>query len=272
MSQRIIDASFEKGPLKASRDGALLQVLGVMTPDGGISRDMRRKFQQVNHVASLFLPLLEQVSAGPVQIVDANCGRSYLGFLMAQLLRNLGKQPVLFGYDRDPVAIGRCRDHARKLDISDCEFLTGEVDALDLPEQVHLFLSLHGCDTATDQALLAAVRCKAQHIAVAPCCHRELRPLLGPAHEFMVRDGIVADEHAALFTDALRADWLRSKGWSTDVIEFVPLEHSARNRMIRGRLTGRSDATAAAARVTAAAATLSAVPLLLRESANQPAI
>ncbi|MSR75043.1 MAG: methyltransferase [Planctomycetes bacterium] len=264
-AQRTPDAEFEKGPLKASRDAALLQVLGIMTRDGGISADMRRKFQQVNHVVALFMPVLEKLPQERVSLVDANCGRSYLGFLLAHVLKCMGRQPVLFGYDRDPVAIGRCRERSRTLELADCEFLTGEAGSLQLPQQPQLFLSLHGCDTASDAALQAAVASAAQHVAVVPCCHREVRPLLGHEHEIYTRDGILADDHAAVFTDALRADWLRSHGYSTDVIEFVPLEHSARNRLIRGRRTERPDA-AAPARLAAALAGLKAPPALFRAS------
>ncbi len=225
------------------RDRKVLDALGLLTKQGALSADARRKFQQIRHALGLLLPLLPEQPERELVLVDANCGRSWMGLLLLHALERTGRRAKLLGFDRDAVAIGRCREFAKRADLQGAEFLTSKAADMALPKAVDLVMSLHGCDTATDEAMLAAAKAEARVIALVPCCHRELKPLLGPGHALM-SDGILREDYAAVLTDALRAEWLRSRGWRTEVIEFVPLEHTARNRLIRARWTGRPEAAA----------------------------
>ncbi len=226
------------------RDRKILEALGLLTKQGSLAADARRKFQQIRHALSLLVPLLPEDASRELVLVDANCGRSWMGLLLLHAVERRGRRARLLGFDRDAVAIGRCREFARRAGLKGAEFLTSPTAEMALPQQADLVISLHGCDTATDEAMQAAVQAEARVMALVPCCHREMKPLLGPGHALMSA-GILREDYAAVLTDALRAEWLRSRGWQTEVIEFVPLEHTARNRLIRARWTGKKDVVAA---------------------------
>jgi hypothetical protein len=229
--------------LEEQRDREILTALGLLQRGGSMAPDTRRKFQQIRHALELLLPLVESNHQRPLVLADANCGRSYLGLLLSYVLRLRGHSSRLLGFDRDAVAIGRCRELAKRVRDTEAEFLTCDAAQMALPAGVDLLMSLHGCDRATDAAMGAGVQAQARVLAVVPCCHRELRPLLGKGHELMSA-GILREDYAAVLTDALRAEWLRVQGYKVDVVEFVPLEHTARNRLIRATWTGHADESA----------------------------
>lgn len=270
--------SAESPPLPASaatrafdldRARPLLHALHIVNADGSVSADMRRKLNQVVHLIGLFRPTLERIakSRGSVSIVDANCGNSYLGFLLHHTVTaELGTQALLHGIDRDAERVDACRRRAKALGMTGTTFFCGSIATAALPPVVDLMLSLHGCDTATDEVLKRAVSHAISDIQVVPCCQRELRGLLDPGATFapFLRDGVVAVDFSATFTDVIRSLWLRTKGYRTETIEFVPLEHTAKNRLIRAVRDGGRDLQAET-ELAALASTLSAPPLLLQE-------
>lgn len=239
-----------------------------MNADGSISADMRRKFRQVNRLVEIFQPVLDEIAAPgrEVVIVDANCGNAYLGFLLYHVLAGVrGHSVRIHGIDRSPDRVRTCRERADRLGYAGMSFVAGDVATAPIPDGADLLVSLHGCDTATDEAILAGVRARIPHLHVVPCCQKELRPLLrpdGPSAPFL-DDGIVAAEHAALLTDVLRSLWLRTRGYRAEILEFVPWEHSLKNRLIRAKFTRRRD-PAAHERLQALQRSLSAPPFLVR--------
>ncbi|HYC77297.1 MAG TPA: SAM-dependent methyltransferase [Planctomycetota bacterium] len=233
-------------------DPRLLRVLRLANADGSVSADARRKLNQVGRLLEIFDPWLADMAAAaaPPIVWDLNCGSSYLGLLLADRVRRNHRREIrLFGVDRDPARIDACRRRAADAGFPDATFVAAEAATARLPGPPDLVVSLHGCDVATDEALRQAVRGGARRVAVAPCCHRELRRLLRPQppHDAFQRDGAVAQEYAALLTDVLRAEALRAAGYVADVIEFVPAEHTPRNRLLRGTATGRPDPRASEA-------------------------
>ncbi len=235
-----------------------------MNADGSVSADMRRKLKQVGHLVRLFRPTLERLfarDAAPL-VWEFSCGSSYLGLLLLHEARaTFGADLRFHGIDHDPGRVDACRRRARDAGFPDAEFVHATNEAAELGGRPGLVVALHACDTATDGALLRALHADADEIALVPCCHRELRRLLRslPPHDRFLHDGIIADDYCALLTDASRAARLRAEGYRTEVIEFVPLEHTARNRLIRG-VRSRTKDSGAAAELAALAAACSSVP------------
>ncbi len=263
----------DRGPIRASAAGPLLQTLHIMNRDGTISHDMRRKFKQVNHLVEIFRPTLEEIARrrGRISIVEAGCGNSYLGFLLRHhAVSELGCEVAVHGIDRNAGAVATCRARAEALGWTGMRFEVGAVLDAQLPEDADLLVALHACDTGSDEALLRGVRAGIPWIAVAPCCPREVREMIDPRGAFgaFLVDGIVAADFAATLTDVLRALWLRKHGWRAEVIEFVPLEHSIKNRLIRAKHTGRQD-PAAADELAALRRGLCRIPLLFRARAGE---
>jgi SAM-dependent methyltransferase len=224
----------------------LLKVLHIMNADGSISADMRRKLNQVNHMVELFRPVLAEIAhvRKKIRVLDANCGNSYLGFLLRHdAVSAIGVPFELVGIDRSAERVATCRARAAKLGWTGMTFETGGIADAPLEGGFDLLVSLHGCDTASDDAIRRGVELRIPHIHVAPCCQKEVRPLLRKDGRFgsFLRDGIVAADFAAAFTDVLRAVWLRAHGYRAEVVEFVPLEHSLKNRLIRAKFTRRDD-------------------------------
>ena len=210
--------------------------LGVMTPDGTVRKSRYDKFRQVNR----FLELVDDVvpslpPAGTLRIVDFGCGKSYLTFAIHHLLTELrGREVELIGLDLKADVIVACSALATRSGAAGLRFEQGEIGSFEAGEKVDLVVSLHACDTATDEALAQAVRWQADAILAVPCCQKEAygqieSALLGP----LLRHGLAKERLAALVTDALRSQLLELQGYRTQLVEFVPLEHTAKNVLIR---------------------------------------
>jgi SAM-dependent methyltransferase len=210
--------------------------LGVMTPDGKVRKSRYDKFRQVNR----FLELVDDVvpslrSDGTLRVVDFGCGKSYLTFAIHHLLTQLRAREVeIVGLDLKPDVIEACSSLAARSGAEGLRFQQGDIGTFDAQEKVDLVVSLHACDTATDEALAQAIRWEADVILAVPCCQKEAygqirSPLLAP----LLRHGLAKERFAALVTDTLRAQLLELHGYRTQLVEFVPLEHTAKNVLIR---------------------------------------
>ena len=219
--------------------------LGVMTADGKVRKPRYDKFRQVNR----FLELVDDVvpalpAEGPLRIVDFGCGRSYLTFALHHLLTELrGREVELVGIDLKADVVADCVALAERLGSRGLRFEQGDIAGFDAGGDVDLVVSLHACDTATDEALAQAVRWRAAVILAVPCCHQEaLRQLQPPADLGpLLRHGLMRERFASLATDGLRAQLLELAGYRTQLVEFVDLEHTPKNVLIRatrGRAAG----------------------------------
>jgi SAM-dependent methyltransferase len=224
--------------------------LGVMTRDGRVRARRYGKFRQVNR----FLELVEDVlpalpTEGPLRVVDFGSGKSYLTFALHHLLRAVhGREVDVVGLDLKRDVVEACASLADRLGADGLRFETGDIAGFQAAGPIDLVVSLHACDTATDEALAQAVRWEASAILAVPCCQhellrqiesRELAPLL--AH------GVLKERFAAEVTDASRAQLLGLAGYDVQLLEFVDLEHTAKNVLIRAvRRPGRRRARLAA--------------------------
>lgn len=216
--------------------------LGVQTPDGRVRSQRRAKFRQVNRFVELVDDVVPRLPEGRLRIVDFGSGRAYLTFALHDLLvRRHGRQVELLGLDVKPDVVADCEALARRLDAAGLSFEVGDIAEADL-DDVDLVVSLHACDTATDAALDRAVRGRARVILAVPCCQHELlgqlendvlRPLL--------RHGTLRERFVAEVTDAARARLLELAGYEVQVVEFVALEHTPKNVLLRAVRTTRPE-------------------------------
>lgn len=228
-------------PLPEGRADRVLEVMGIMTADGRVKPTMRAKYTQINEFLNQFAHTLDATGlkdAGrEVRILDCGCGSSYLTLAAHHYLNNvLGVPARILGVDVNEELIRKSTDRAERLGAVGLNFARGGIDSIEVAADV--VFALHACDTATDDAIAAAVRSGAKVLLSVPCCHHHLNRLLaadGPTAALrpLLRHGILRERTADLVTDAFRALALRIMGYRTDVVEFVGTEHTPRNLMIR---------------------------------------
>ena len=233
-------------PLAQFDSALLLKVIGLADGEGKVRASMRGKYDQVNE----FLKVVgETVSApadheGPFTVVDCGCGKAYLTIALWYYLTEVMKIPEarVIGIDRRADVVAAARKMSAQLDLSGkVEFIEADLSSLaELPsgsKRVDMVVSLHACDTATDEALAKGVEWKARYILSAPCCQHELQKAIGPnsSREFagLLRQGILRERLCDLLTDSFRAMILRILGFKVQVIEFVSSEATARNVMLK---------------------------------------
>lgn len=238
-------------PLESFDSSAILRVASLADADGRVKPSMRGKYDQVNE----FLKLAEGVlqSPGrPIVIVDCGCGKAYLTLaLYGYLSHRLGEGKVrVVGVDRRGDVIAAAREMAGRLDWGEDKalFVESDLAAFELersPGEDVMTVSLHACDTATDEALAKAVEWGAKWILSAPCCQHELQKTLsGPnANQIfagLLRQNILRERLCDILTDSFRALILRILGYKTQVVEFVSPERTGRNILLRGEAGAKS--------------------------------
>lgn len=239
----------KKTPLTSFDSVALLRVIGLADGEGRIRASMRGKYDQVNE----FLKVVEDVFKGDrpasFTVVDCGCDKAYLTLaLYFHLTRTLGFTDVrVVGVDRRADVVAAATKMAEQLDVADrVLFAEADLGAFELVpylrercgcevERADLVISLHACDTATDEALAKGVEWKARYIVSAPCCQHELQKTIGTNAAFagVLRHGILRERLCDILTDAFRAMILRILGFKTQVVEFVSPDATARNILLR---------------------------------------
>jgi SAM-dependent methyltransferase len=235
-----------------------LRAVGISDGHGRIRPGRRDKYRQVEEFLRAFEPVLERARAaagdGPLRIVDLGCGNAYLTFAAYRwLTERHGLDVALVGVDVRAEARQRNTELARSLGWEDgIRFAAGTIEGFESPDEPHVVLALHACDTASDDALARAVRWRAPVVLVAPCCHHDVqRQLLGspPPRPYgpLARHGILRERFADVLTDAVRASLLRILGYRVEVVEFVASVHTPRNTLLRAVRTGSAADPAQAA-------------------------
>ena len=219
-----------------------LQELGVMTQEGKIVRTRFDKFRQINRFLEFVEDILPQLPKDrEVTILDFGCGKSYLTFAMYYYLHELkGYDIRIIGLDLKKDVIHNCNHLAESYGYEKLHFLEGNIADYTGSEEVDMVVTLHACDTATDFALAKAVGWKAKVILSVPCCQHELNgqmhnDTLAPLFSY----GLIKERCAALMTDALRAEYLKREGYEVQILEFIDMEHTPKNILIRGVYTGK---------------------------------
>lgn len=210
--------------------------LGVMTPEGKIKNSRYDKFKQLNRYLEFIQDILPKLPKGrEIRIIDFGCGKSYLTFAMYYYLRELKHYDIqVTGLDLKADVIEKCQRLADQYGYDRLKFQQGDIASYEGADQVDMVVTLHACDTATDFALAKAVKWGASVILSVPCCQHELNrqvenETLAPILEY----GILKERFAALLTDGLRAQMLKSAGYDTQILEFISMEHTPKNLLIR---------------------------------------
>lgn len=243
-----------------------LQDLGVMTQDGKIVRTKMDKFRQINRFLEFVEDILPQLDKDrELTLLDFGCGKSYLTFAMYYYLHELkGYDIRIIGLDLKTDVILHCNELAKKYGYEKLTFLVEDIADYEGVDQVDMVVTLHACDTATDYALAKAVGWNAKVILSVPCCQHEvnkqlekqrnlhsgkmksktevmevsemlgdqlasMEEVLGPIMDY----GLLRERFAALVTDGLRAKRLESEGYETQVLEFIDMEHTPKNILLR---------------------------------------
>ncbi len=255
--------------LDAGASVELGKALGLVSERGGANADAHRKLKQVAHfLRQLDAPLADLYARHdqPV-VVDAAAGKSYLGLALFEVLMQPVGRGTLMALESRPELVKRVREIAAEQNWTRVQAVEGRIAEAPLPERIHLMVALHACDTATDEALIAAVTRNADYIAVVPCCQAELYRQLGDASmpepwRLLWDHPLHRRELGAAFTNAIRASVLRCLGYEVTVTELADSEHSPKNELILGRRVGRFHKPERA-RLAALLASLPIVPMLV---------
>ena len=256
-----------------------LRDLGVMTEDGKVVKSKRDKFRQINR----FLEFIEDVLPWldrdrELTVLDFGCGKSYLTVAMYHYLHVLkGYDIRIIGLDLKEDVIRHCSSLAERYGYDRLAFLVGDIADYEGVDQVDMVVTLHACDTATDYALAKAIGWNAKVILSVPCCQHEMNGqfssrsgsgMLAPVMDY----GLLRERFAALVTDGLRAKYLESMGYDTQVLEFIDMEHTPKNILLRavkgagrtGKASGEDRADTISADIRKCEEFLQAAPTLGR--------
>lgn len=216
--------------------------LGVQANDGKIIDKKQKKYRQINRFLEFIRDVLPELPKDKkLTIIDFGCGKSYLTFAIYYYLKIMNGYDVqMIGLDLKKDVIEHCNKLAEKFGYKELTFLQGDISSYEGVNQVDMVVTLHACDTATDFALDKAVTWGAKVILSVPCCQHEMNKqiegdLLSPVFKY----GILKERMAALITDGLRANILEQKGYEVQILEFIDMEHTPKNLLIRAVKRGK---------------------------------
>lgn len=221
--------------------------LGVMGQDGKIIRTRYDKFRQINRFLEYIEDILPKLDKErELTIIDFGCGKSYLTFAMYYYLKELkGYNIRIIGLDLKADVIEHCNELRTRYGYDKLDFYVGDIATYKDVDKVDMVVTLHACDTATDYALAKAVKWGAEVILSVPCCQHEANrtiksDILSPVMDY----GILKERMAAIVTDAARAKLLTANGYDTQILEFIDMEHTPKNLLIRAVKSGKEDISA----------------------------
>ena len=221
--------------------------LGVMGQDGKIIRTRYDKFRQINRFLEYIEDILPKLDKErELTIIDFGCGKSYLTFAMYYYLKELkGYNIRIIGLDLKADVIEHCNELRTRYGYDKLDFYVGDIATYKDVDKVDMVVTLHACDTATDSALAKAVKWGAEVILSVPCCQHEANrtiksDILSPVMDY----GILKERMAAIVTDAARAKLLTANGYDTQILEFIDMEHTPKNLLIRAVKSSKEDISA----------------------------
>ncbi|MDO4745068.1 MAG: SAM-dependent methyltransferase [Bacillota bacterium] len=243
------DMSHDKKKQYIIEDGKpcdFLIELGVMSAEGKVFKKHYSKFRQINRYLEIADDSFDALpKEGRLRIIDFGCGKSYLTFALYYYLKLVRNRDVqIIGLDLKEDVIRFCNETARKLGYDELEFLTGDIADF-VSTGADMVVTLHACDTATDFALINAVKWNSKVILSVPCCQHELfSQIKNDINEPMLKHGIIKDKFTELLTNSLRGLKLEAAGYDVNMIEFTSLEHTAKNVMIKAVLPPKENPAA----------------------------
>lgn len=214
-----------------------LQDLGVQTAEGKIVKSQYDKFRQINRFLEFIQDVADELPTDrEAVIIDFGCGKSYLTFAMYYYLHEMkGMDIRIIGLDLKEDVIRHCNQLRTNYQFEKLDFFIGDIAQYEGVDQVDMVVTLHACDTATDYALAKAVKWGASVILSVPCCQHELNQQIECKElESILKYGLLKERVSALFTDGIRANLLEQSGYQVQLLEFIDMEHTPKNILIRG--------------------------------------
>jgi hypothetical protein len=230
-------------PLKADAKPWLID-LKITDEAGNVRKDGQDKFRQINKMVEIFAPLIQAIKSDTPRIVDMGAGKGYLDFALYDYFSAQGKSIDITGVELRNELVRNSNETAQKSGFSELRFVAGTIGGFDA-SGTDAVIALHACDTATDDAIFKGIEAGASLIAVAPCCHKQIRREMeaGVAEarlEPLLRHGIFLGRQAEMATDTLRALLLELHGYRTKVFEFISDAHTPKNNLIVAEKDGRA--------------------------------
>lgn len=243
----------EKHEIRPGQSTDLLKELHILTRDGRLNQDSRRKLKQVYHLVGFIEPLINEIAEKQtdVQLVDIGAGKSYLGFILYDLcFRNRTGSACVHGVETRAELVEKSRALAARLGFSGMRFhgldAAGAHDSGELPERIDIVTALHACNTATDEAIRFALTRRTPFIVLVPCCQAEVAAMLRQHKARMLAEPLAelwrhplhTREFGSHVTNVLRCLQLQAHGYEVSVTELVGWEHSLKNELIIATRTG----------------------------------
>jgi len=222
-----------------------LIALGVQSDNGKVVKAKYDKFRQINRYLEFVRDILPSLQGKEViKIVDFGCGKSYLTFALYYFLKIQNNFSVdIIGLDLKKDVIDTCNKLKDKLGYNELKFMQGNIKDYNGREEVDMVVTLHACDTATDYAIEKAIKWNASVIMTVPCCQHELNKQMKSSNvkelESVLKYGLIKERMAALITDAYRGNCLEQAGYDVQIMEFIDMEHTPKNILIRAVKKGR---------------------------------
>lgn len=216
-------------------DAPFLKALGLSNTSGNITADGQRKYRQINKYIEILSGMIDQSNlTDPIKIMDMGSGLGYLSFaLFDYLVRQKGRHVEMEGIELRQPLVDKCNKIAHQLQFKGLKFTQGDINQLE-DQRMDILIALHACDIATDMAIAAGIKAKAQLIVLAPCCHKQVRKSMAGTDAFqsIIKHGILLERQAEILTDSIRSLILEGYGYQSRVFEFINQEHTSKNLMI----------------------------------------
>ena len=238
-TEKKIDLSHNKAKKYILQEGTLIPFLvdlGVQTKEGKIVRSNYDKFRQINRYLEFIADIMPNLPKDRcINIIDFGCGKSYLTFALYYYMKILCKRDIqVIGLDLKEKVIEDCNALAIRYGYDKLKFVTGDVSTYTGEGNVDMVVTLHACDTATDYAIEKAVKWGAKVIFTVPCCQHEVNmQISNETLQPLLKYGLIKERMSALITDAIRANLLEEMGYQVQVMEFIDMEHTPKNILIR---------------------------------------